>query len=396
MLKRLIKIDARPNESFFLWGPRQVGKSTLLHQLYPDAYGIDLLQADSFIKYSNQPQLLREELQALTVKPERIVVDEIQKIPQLLDEIHFLIEKHSYSFALCGSSARKLKRGHANLLGGRALRYELTGFSGAECGADWSLVRMLNTGYIPRHYLNPDRSNAYLRSYVNDYLKEEIAAEGLVRNLPVFSEFLRIAALGDTEMLNYSTIARDVGVSAPTIKEYFTILIDTLLGKELPAFTKRPKRRTKQASKFYFDDVGVVNQLTNRKNLEPKQSAFGKAFENWVFHEIHAANRYSNAWQDLSYWHLASGIEVDFIIGDLELAIEAKSSDRIHGDHLKGLRELKKEYPELKKACVVCLEEKARLTEDGILILPYKNFVERLWGDGADNRDLIDRFHPIS
>ncbi len=240
---------------------------------------------------------------------------------------------------------------------------------------------MLNTGYMPRHYLNPDRSESYLRSYVYDYLKEEIAAEGIVRNLPVFSEFLRIAALSDTEVLNYSTIARDVGVSSPTIKEYFTILVDTLLGKELPAFTKRPKRRTKQAPKFYFDDVGVVNQLAKRKQLEPKQMAFGKAFENWVFHEIHAYSRYSGAWHDLSYWHLSSGIEVDFIVGDLELAVEAKSSSRIHGDHLKGLRELKKEYPELKKSCIVCLEEKARITEDGILILPYKEFVERLWGN---------------
>ncbi|MCX6128472.1 MAG: AAA family ATPase, partial [Proteobacteria bacterium] len=279
MLKRLIKIDILPSESFFMWGPRQVGKSTLLRSLFPASHIIDLLQADSFIRYSNRPQLLREELLAMAEKPNRIVIDEIQKIPLLLDEIHFLIERHQYAFALCGSSARKLKRGHANLLGGRALRFELTGLSAAECGPEWNLEQMLNTGYLPRHYLNPDRSDAYLRSYVNDYLKEEIAAEGLVRNLPVFSEFLRMAALSDTEILNYSTIARDVGVSSPTIKEYFSILVDTLLGTELPAFIKRPKRRTKQAPKFYCDDVGSVNQLTNRTNLEPKQMAFGKAFE---------------------------------------------------------------------------------------------------------------------
>lgn len=380
MLKRLIKIDILPSESFFMWGPRQVGKSTLLRSLFPASHIIDLLQADSFIRYSNRPQLLREELLAMAEKPNRIVIDEIQKIPLLLDEIHFLIERHQYAFALCGSSARKLKRGHANLLGGRALRFELTGLSAVECGPEWNLEQMLNTGYLPRHYLNPDRSDAYLRSYVNEYLKEEIAAEGLVRNLPVFSEFLRMAALSDTEILNYSTIARDVGVSSPTIKEYFSILVDTLLGTELPAFIKRPKRRTKQAPKFYFDDVGIVNQLTNRKNLEPKQTAFGKAFENWVFHEIHAFNRYSGNWHNLAYWHLSSGIEVDFIVGDLELAVEAKSSLKIHADHLKGLRELKKEYPELKMSCIVCLEEKSRITEDGILILPYKEFIKKLWG----------------
>lgn len=375
----MIKIDAGPEESIFLWGPRQAGKSTLLGQLFPDAYIVDLLQADQYVSLTEKPHLLRETLLALSPRPERVFIDEIQKVPALLDEVHLMIERYGFSFALCGSSARKLKRGHANLLGGRALRFELTGLVAAECGDAWDLVRMLNTGYLPRHYLNPDRAQTYLRSYVNDYLKEEIAAEGLVRNLPVFSEFLRVAALSDTEIVNYSTIARDVGVSSPTVKEYFQILSDTLIGRELPAFIRRPKRRTIQSPKFYFDDVGVVNALSRRKNLEPGQEAFGKAFENWVFHELHAYSRYFGQWHELFYWHLSSGIEVDFIVGDMELAVEVKSSQKIKTDHLKGLRQLKVEYPEVQQLVVVCLEPKARRTDDGILILPYHDFVERLW-----------------
>lgn len=379
MLKRLINIDVSAKESFFLWGPRQAGKSTLLHHLFPDAYIVDLLKADHYVRLMERPQELRENLLALEKLPDRVLIDEIQKVPALLDEIHHLIERYGVSFALCGSSARKLKRGHANLLGGRAVRYELSGLTAAECGEDWNLVRMLNTGYLPRHYLNPERAISYLRSYVSDYLKEEVAAEGLVRNLPVFSEFLRIAALSDTEIVNYSTIARDVGVSSPTIKEYFAILGDTLIGRELPAYTRRPKRRTIQSPKFFFADVGVVNILSRRGNLDPGQELFGKAFENWVFHEVHAYSRYSGAWHDLFYWHLSSGTEVDFIVGDMELAIEAKSSRKINSDHLKGLRQLRVEYPKVKKRIIVCLESEARKTDDDILILPYKDFVRRLW-----------------
>ena len=379
MLNRLIKIDAAPDESFFLWGPRQAGKSTLLAALYPNAMVVHLLEADTFLHYSTSPQAMRQELKARTTRPDRIIIDEIQKVPALLDEVHHLIEKSGYAFALCGSSARKLRRGHANLLGGRALRFELTGLSAAECGSEWDLTRMLNTGYLPRHFLNPDRAASYLRSYVNDYLTQEIAAEGLVRNLPAFANFLQIAALSDGEQVNYSTIARDVGVASPTVKEYFSILTDTLIGHELPAFTQRPKRRIRLAPKFYFDDVGVVNHLAKRTNLEPKQMNFGRAFENWVFHELHTYNRYNGRWYDLTYWQLASGREVDFIVGDMLLAVEAKATAVIHSDHLRGLRELKADHSEVKTACIVCLASAPSVTEDGILILPYQEFLSRLW-----------------
>ncbi|MCK5072484.1 MAG: ATP-binding protein, partial [Bacteriovoracaceae bacterium] len=379
MYKRKIKISTNTKDTFFLWGSRQTGKSTLLKQIFSDAIWIDLLKADEFRRYLDHPEYLRTELIG-DRENQLVIIDEIQKIPQLLDEVHWLIENRNTVFGLCGSSARKLKRGHANLLGGRAIRYELFGLVSKELGKDFDLDKILNNGYLPRHYQSSRPFNL-LRSYVSDYLKEEIAAEGLVRNLPAFSNFLDIASLSDTELVNFSNIARDCGVSSHSIKEYFQILEDTLLGKWLPSYRKRPKRRVINASKFYFSDVGVVNFLAKRKGLEQGSSLYGKAFENWVFHELAAYNAYSENYLDLSYWRLASGIEVDFIIGDMEIAIEAKATKKITFDHLKGLYNLKQDHPDIKKRIIVCLEAKERVTEDGILILPYKSFLRRLWNN---------------
>ncbi len=379
MIKRLLHLPTVPTQSFFLWGPRQTGKSSLLKVTYPEAVWIDLLKTDEFLRYTQQPSLLREELRL--EPPERLVIiDEIQKVPMLLDEVHWLIENARRVFGLCGSSARRVRRGHANLLGGRAVRYELYGFVSAELGAEFDLLRMLNHGYLPRHYLS-NTPRQLLRAYINDYLKEEIANEGLVRNLPAFATFLDAAVLSDTEMINYSTIARDCGVSSPAVKEYFQILIDTLLGRYLPAYTKRPKRRVIQSPKFYFADGGVVNLLAKRGRLEAGSELFGKALENWVFHELSAHSSYSELFYDLSYWRLASGIEVDFILNDMEVAIEVKSATKITADHMQGLRELKKEHPRVKRRIVVCLEPRARRTHDGIDILPVPQFVQQLWGN---------------
>ena len=199
-----------------------------------------------------------------------------------------------------------------------------------------------------------------------------------MRNLPVYSAFLNIAVLSDAELVNFSTIARDCGVSNHTIKGYFQILEDTLLGRWLPAYTKRPKRRVIAAPKFYFADVGIVNQLARRGEIHPGSELYGKAFENWVFHELNAHNAYSQAFARLSYWRLAGGTEVDFIVNDMELAIESKASAKITSDHLKGLRALKEDQPRLKQRIVVSLEPKSRRTEDGILILPVREFCDRL------------------
>lgn len=373
----MLRLDRRPAESFILWGPRQTGKSSLLRATYPRAIWIDLLKSDEFVRYSHHPELLREELMAVE-RPGVVVIDEIQKVPALLDEVHWLIENAGIVFALCGSSARKVRRGHANLLGGRALRKELFGFVSRELGDRFELTRTLNHGYLPRHHL-ADSPRELLRAYVNDYLKEEIAAEGLVRRLPAFASFLSAAALSDAELVNHANIARDCGVSGPAVREYFQILVDTMLGRFLPAYTKRPKRRVIQAPKFYFADVGVVNSLNKRGLLEPGTELFGKAFENWVCHELHAHSQYSGLHYELYYWRTASGAEVDFIAGDMELALEVKASRRIDSVHLEGLRQLAVDHPRLRRRLLVCLEAKRRRTAEGIEILPYRDFIRELW-----------------
>jgi predicted AAA+ superfamily ATPase len=377
MFTRALRLPAPGRETFFLWGPRQTGKTTLLRRAYPEALWLDLLKADEYRRYLERPELLREELPA-DVAPAQIVIDEIQKVPALLDEVHWLHEHRGLRFAMCGSSARKVRRGGANLLGGRAVRYELHGLTAAEAGRDFDLVRMLNHGYLPAVY-ESSRPERWLASYVGDYLKEEVAAEGLVRNLPVFSAFLNAAALSDGDLVNFANIARECGVSGPTVKGYFGILEDTLLGRWLPAYTRRPKRRVVGAPKFYFADVGVVNYLARRGRLQPGGELFGKAFENWVFHELLAHRAYHGAGAALSYWRLASGIEVDFIAGDMAVAIEAKATTRLTSDHLKGLRHLKQDHPKARRV-VVCLEPKRRTTADGIEILPAAAFVKELGG----------------
>lgn len=397
MFKRTVRLPPAGTETFFLWGPRQTGKTTLLKETYPAALWIDLLKADEYRRYLQNPERLREELAlthvTLTLKViphaarrerskgvasrPQVVIDEVQKVPQLLDEVHWLHEHQGVRFALCGSSARKVKRGAANLLGGRALRYELHGLTAAELGSDFQLDRVLNHGYLPRIYVS-EQPQRLLNAYVADYLKEEVAAEALVRTLPVFSEFLNVAALSDAELVNFSTIARECGVSSHTIKQYFQILEDTLLGRWLPGYTKRPKRRVIAAPKFYFVDVGVVNHLARRGRLQPGSELYGKAFENWVFHELSAHNAYSDAFAHLSYWRLASGIEVDFVVNDLQAAIEAKATAKVSADHLRGLRNLAQDHPRVGQRVVVCLESKPRRTEDGILILPAREFCARL------------------
>lgn len=378
MFERSLVLPKPGVETFFLWGPRQTGKSTLLHKTYPHSVWVDLLRAEEYRRYLERPELLRAELAAAPANAQRqVVVDEVQKVPALLDEAHWLHENAGVRFALCGSSARRVKRGQANLLGGRAVRYELHGITARETGREFSLVRIVNHGYLPRIYL-ADRPQRLLAAYVGDYLREEIAAEGLVRNLPVFSEFLNVAALSDAELVNFSTIARECGVSSNAVRGYFQILEDTLLGRWLPAYRKRPKRRVIGAPKFYFADVGVVNHLARRGRLEPGSELFGKAFENWVFHELCAHNAYSEAFAMLSHWRLASGIEVDFIVNDMAVAIEAKSARRVTSDHLSGLRHLVRDHPRVRQRILVCLEAKTYRTEDGIWVLPAAEFATRL------------------
>lgn len=369
-----------PEETFFLWGPRQAGKTTLLKARFPDAFRIDLLKTDERMRYELEPSRLRQEVRALP-PGRRVVIDEIQKVPALLDEVHYLIQEERRRFVLCGSSARKIRRSHANLLGGRAFKRELLGLSAREIGTDFSLERMLNHGTLPPHYLNDSPGEA-LGAYVDLYLKEEILDEGLSRNLPVFSAFLRAAAIGDTEVTNFSNVARECGVASSTVRGYYEILEDTLAGAFLPAFTRRAKRRVQQAPKFYFRDVGVVNHLVRRGPVREGAENFGKALENWLYHELSVWSRCLPGGREIAYWRLSSGIEVDFVLGDAEVAIEAKGKRRVHAGDTRHLQQFRREYPGVRDLVVVCLEERPRVTDEGVRVLPYRIFLDELWSGG--------------
>jgi uncharacterized protein len=382
MYKRILKLPLSTSETCFLWGPRQTGKSTLLNTLYPDARRYDLLLSDQYQRLLLNPSLIREECLTIGLEANNqaspIIVDEVQKIPILLDEIHWLIENRKLRFILCGSSARKVKRGRGNLLGGRAVRYEMHPLVYSEI-PNFSLERALNAGLLPRHYQssNPDK---LLQAYVGDYLKEEIAAEALTRNIPAFSRFLQIAALTNGELINYNNIASECGVSAPTVKEYFFILEDTLIGRMLPAFRKRAKRRLVAAPKFFFFDIGIVAQLTHRGKVKPGSELFGRALEHMIYMELTAHSAYSELNYPIAYWKTASGFEVDFVLGKNEIAVEVKGTDMVANKHMKGIRAFKEEY-QARSYLVVSMDPHPRKTEDGIEILPWKVFLDRLWAN---------------
>ena len=382
MFMRWLNIDLPESSSCFLWGPRQTGKSTLLRERFPQSRRYDLLQSDEYRRLLHQPALFREECLDLARKVTEaqlpVIVDEIQKVPDLLDEVHWLIENTHLQFILCGSSARKLRRGHGNLLGGRALRYELFPLVFAEI-PDFSLDAALNDGLMPPHY-GSRLARQRLESYVGDYLKEEIVAEALTRNVPSFSRFLEMAALGNGEMLQFSTIARECGVSMPTVKSYYQILEDTLIGRFLPAYRKRPKRRVIATPRFYFFDVGVVAFLTKRGRVLQGSELFGRAFEHLIFMELSAHCRYSGLGYPLAYWRTASQLEVDFILGDHEVAVEVKGTANAQPHHFRGLAAFGEEYQTQRRILVSC-DPRPRLTEQGIEILPWRVFLEDLWSN---------------
>ncbi len=384
LFKRIIQLAVPPGQSAWLWGARKTGKSTFLRQNFSHSTIFDLLDSDRFLSYSKRPALFREEILALSEEERKypIIIDEVQKIPPLLDEVHLLIETYKLSFILCGSSARKLKHGHANLLGGRAWRYEMFPLSYIEI-PDFSLIRALQVGLIPSHYLSPDPKRA-LKSYVSDYLQLEIQQEGLIRNLPAFSRFLDAAAFSANELLNYSSIAREVGVDAKTVKEYFQILVDTLLGYFLPPLSLRKKRREILSTpKFYFFDVGLANILCKRNIEEPKGAEAGKAFENFILMELVACKSYQNKDFTLSFWRTKTGIEVDFILQESStlIAIEVKISSSIDKKDCAGLVALQQETT-VSRSIIICLEKRKRIVtfeSCPIEIMPFSEFLTELW-----------------
>lgn len=378
MYNRILNLDLTGKHTCFLWGPRQTGKSTLIRTMFPRARRYDLLLADVYRALIDRPELIREECLAARLdgdsQVDPIVIDEVQRIPELLNEVHWLAENRGLRFLLCGSSARKLKRGGGNLLGGRAVRYQLHPLVTAEI-PEFSLDKALNAGLLPRHYQST-QPRRLIQAYVGDYLREEIAAEALTRNIPAFSRFLEAAALSNGELINYNTIASECGVSAPTAKGYFQILEDTLIGSFVPAFRRRAKRRVVGAPRFYFFDIGVVAHLTGRGRVQPGSELFGRAFEHFIYMEVSAYASYSGVFFPISFWRTTSGHEVDFIFGDV--ALEVKSTSRIQDRHLKGIRAFKEEF-KMAQYIVVSREAAPRQTADGILILPWRDFLDRLW-----------------
>jgi predicted AAA+ superfamily ATPase len=365
----LAKLASR--KSLFLFGPRQTGKTALVRHALPEARIYDLLDADVFLTLSRRPAQLGEELGP---SDRLVVLDEIQKLPILLDEVHRLIEQRRIRFVLTGSSARKLRRGGVNLLGGRAPSRTLHPFTYRELGSAFDLTRALDRGLLPAIYFS-DSPREDLRAYVGTYLKEEIAAEALTRSVPAFSRFLEVAALSHGTMLNFTTVASDAQVPASTVREYFQILEDTLLARTVPAWTKSRSRKAISTAKHYFFDVGVVRHLQHRSGLARRSPEFGEAFESFIFHELSTFIDYTEPML-LAYWRSTSNFEVDFVLADTT-AIEVKAKEPVGERDLRGLRALKEEAL-LKHYVVVSLEPRAR-TVDGIRILPWRQFLDQLW-----------------
>ncbi len=359
-MPRLLKIKLPKGQSAFLWGPRKTGKTTFLGAAFPDSLSYDLLQTDLFLEFVKRPFLLRERLLAASPQQlkEPVIIDEVQKVPQLLDEVHWLIENKGLR-----SSARKLKRGKANLLGGRAWRYEMHPLVSAEV-TDLDLLRALNRGMVPMHYMQAEYHKS-LQAYVRDYLKEEVFDEGLTRNIPAFSRFFDAMGYSHGELTNYANIARDCGVDAKTVKEYYQILVDTLLGTMIEPYKKRKDRNVIiRAGKFYLFDVGVAGALTHRQVPQEKGEQFGKAIEHFILMELGAHRAYRELNYDVNFWRTKSGLEVDFILGQGEVA-------------LRPLKTFIQEYRPA-RAFVVCNEGSPRVHED-IRILPWRDFLNMLW-----------------
>ena len=377
MLNRILQISSELDDSIFLFGARQTGKSTILRQQFPKAIYIDLLDTEVKNRLSRRPVLLYETIKD---KPEStlVIIDEIPEVPELLNEVHRLISERHIIFILCGSSARKLKRKGKNTLGGRALPVYLYPFVSAEI-PDFDIDHAVSYGMIPSHYLakNPQRR---LAAYIQVYLKEEIKEEALVRNLNAFQRFLEVAALTDGEMVNNNNIAQDCGVSATTVSTYFDILEDTLIGYRIPAFAKVMKRRLVQAPRFYYFDVGIANHLLHRKELVRGTTDYGHAFEHLIVQEIYAWMHYTHSEEQLSYWRTYTGLEVDVVIGDARVAIEIKSVEEVMTRHLKGLKAFGEEHPQSRRI-IVSLDKFNRHMGD-IECIYVLDFFKLLWSEG--------------
>ena len=377
MLDRILTVKEAAEDSVFLWGARQTGKSTLLRALFPNARLYDLLNTDVRLKLQMRPSLLREECSMLA-DGDLVIIDEVQKVPELLDEVHWLIENKGLRFILSGSSARKLRRSSVNMLGGRALRCVLFPLVSAEI-PDFNVEKALNNGMLPRHYLidNPVKR---IKAYLSDYLQQEIVEEAIVRRLDSFTRFLQVAAISNTEIVNFTKIAQDCGISSKTVKEYFVILEETMLGFFLHAYTKVVKRRVISSPKFYYFDVAIANHLLNRYPIQKGTDIYGHSLEHLVIQELRSYIVYRDLDKRLTYWHtLDNKYEVDAVIGDAEIAIEVKSSDKISIHDARGLKVFSTEYPQA-HLIIVAMENIPRMMGN-VEVWPVEQFFKQLWED---------------
>jgi uncharacterized protein len=374
MFKRILNLtNLLQHKSFFLFGARSTGKTTLINEQLKDLKIYDLLDSDVYRRLNKQPKLIEESLNSQSLP---IVIDEIQKLPLLLDEVHRLLNKHpKQRFLLTGSSARKLKHGGGNLLAGRAWIANLFPLTWKEI-TDFNLTTYLNHGGLPQVY-NSAFVQEELKSYVGTYLREEIQAEAVTRSVQAFAEFLDIVAQNCGCEINLEKLAADTQVSPSSIKNYLQILDDTLLSFTLKGFTNTKKRKATSRAKFYLFDLGVTNELCGRGWIAPKSELFGKAFEHFLILEIRAYINYNRKDLLLNYWRSTSGFEVDLIING-QLALEFKATELIKERDLKGLRAFKEEQL-VKRCLVVSCDEDRRTTNDGIEIWPWGEFLAELW-----------------
>lgn len=378
MFARLVKLQKK--KSFFLFGPRQVGKSTLLRNTFnlDECIYYDFLKTELYEKFKTEPNLFREEIIYRNKKKSIVIIDEIQRIPELLNEIHYLMEEDkSLLFAISGSSARKLKQSQANMLGGRALTYKLYPFTHIELGKNFNLNKALNLGTLPPIYLENDIeiAKALLGSYAETYLEEEIRAEAIVRNIGSFLRFLRFAACENGNIINYSNISRETANKNTYVKEYFQILEDTLIGFHLLAYVKSTRKRLMKHPKFYFFDTGVQRVLAKRIHQEPTRytTEYGRLFEHFIIKEIIHLSHYGNKNYEFSFFRTENGAEVDLIIetpDDKVFALEIKANTNPRPSDLNGLKSFKEVCPKAKLLCA-CLSE-TEIHYNDVTVYPWK------------------------
>ena len=382
MLNRLLTLPS--DASFFLFGPRAVGKTTLIKSLpwFVDSLYINLLQAKDEMRFSSRPDELADIVNALPSSTQHVIIDEVQKIPKLLDIVHELIETTDKKFILTGSSARKLKRGGANLLAGRAFVYHLHPFTFLEMSEQFHLNDQLRWGTLPKtiEYQTEEKKQDYLMAYANTYLKEEIWAEQFIRELAPFRKFLEVAAQSNGKVINFSNISRDVGVKDEMIKSYYSILEDTMLGFFLEAFQHSFRKRLSKKPKFYFFDPGVVRALNLQLSLQLNEGTFsyGDIFEHFIILQCMQLASYFYKEYRFSYLQTKDGAEVDLVVerpGQKILFIEIKSSHNVQDNHLFNLRLLANDFGECEAVCFSCDDYPKRL--DGIAVFPWRQGVQR-------------------